>query len=76
MADFHKPGELGLTRETFFVVRLLELASVAVLLWFWWCVLSAAGFLFFCCFVFIMFSLRTRTAYGMYQTALAHLPLY
>ena len=44
-------GELGLTRGKCFVARRLELAAVAVLLCFWWCISSAAGFsFFFVCF--------------------------
>ena len=40
-------GELGLMRAACFVVSRLELAAVSVVLRFWWCVLSAAGFRFF-----------------------------
>ena len=52
MTDFHKPGiiqpgKLGLTRGACFAASRLELAAVAVLLWFWWCVLSAALFSYF-----------------------------
>lgn len=35
-------SELGLTHETCFVACDLELAAVAVLLWFWLCALRAA----------------------------------
>ena len=37
-------GEYGLTRETCFVARRLEVVAVAGLLWISWCVLGAAGF--------------------------------
>ena len=65
---YKEVGELRLMRGSCFVVRCLELVTVTVLLCIWWCVLSAAGFVFF--------FLRTHTAYGMYQAVLPDVPLY
>ena len=57
--------ELGLTLGSCFLVRRLELAAVAVILLFGWCVSTAAGFIYF-----RFYSLRTPSAYGKYQEAL------
>ena len=64
-------GEYGLTRGTCFVARRLDVVAVAGLLWIPWCVLGAAGFFCFFCFI-----LRTHTACCKYEAALPHLPLY
>ena len=54
-------GEYGLTRETCFVARRLEVVAVAGLLWISWCVWGAAGFrVFFFAFFFL-------NAYGPLQ---------
>ena len=65
--------ELGLTLGTCLVTRRLELAAVTVPLWFWWMVCFECGEISFC---FRLFLNRTHEAYGMYQAALPHLPLY
>ena len=54
-------GVPGRTRRTCFVASVLELAAVAVVLWFWWCVLNAAG----CRGGVRCFLHRTHTAYGL-----------
>ena len=65
-------GEYELTRG--FVARRLELVAAVGLLWISWCVLGAAGFLWF--FFRFLFFLRTHTACCKYEAALPHLPLY
>ena len=45
-------GECGLTRETCFVARCLQVVAVTGLLWISWCVLGASGFRFFFRFIF------------------------
>ena len=66
--------EYGLTRETRFVARRLEVVAVAGLLRISWCVLCTAGFI--SCFFFVFFFLRTHMACCKYEDALLHLPLY
>ena len=56
-------GEYGLTRETCFVARRLEVVAVAGLLWTSWCVLSGADF--FLCECFRFFS--SSNAHGLLQ---------
>lgn len=60
--------EIGLTSETSFVASRLGLAVVALLLW-----LFCGVFGMWRDFVFLF---RPNTAYGMYQAALPHFPLY
>ena len=67
-------GEYGLTRETCFVARGLEVVVVAGLLWMSWCVLGGADFFVF--FLFRFFLLRTHTACCNYEAGLRHLPPY
>ena len=55
-------GEYGLTRGTCFVARRLEVVAVAGLLWISWCVLDAAGFVFFRSFFFF-----SSNAHGLLQ---------
>ena len=57
-----KAGEYGVTRETCFVARRLEVVAVAGLLWISLCVLGAAGFRFFFVFFFVE---RTRSSASM-----------
>ena len=45
-------GEYGLTRGTCLVASRLEVVAAAGLLWISWCVLGAAGFRCFFCFIF------------------------
>ena len=61
-------GEYGLTRETCFVARRLEVVAVAGLLWISWCVLGGAGFFCFC-FFRVLFFLRTHSACCKYVDA-------
>jgi len=65
-------GEYGLTRWTCSVTRRVDAASVAVLLWTYWCVWVRWDFVF----TFLIFSLRTHTASCKYKAYLTHLPLY
>ena len=65
-------SEYGLARGTCFVARRPEVVAVAGLLWISWCVLGAAGFVFF----FPVFFLRAHTACCKYEAALPHLALY
>ena len=58
-----KAGEYGLTRETCFVARRLEVVAVAGLLWISWCVLGAAGLRV----VFFDFFLFSPNAHGLLQ---------
>ena len=62
-------GEYGLTRGTCFVARRVEVVAVAGLLWIWWCVLGAAGYI--SCFFF--FLERTRPAASMRLACLIYL---
>ena len=57
-------GEYGLTRETCFVARLLEVVAVAGLLWISWCVIGGAFFFVFFFSIFVFFE-RTRPAASM-----------
>ena len=66
-------GEYGLTRETCFVARGLEVVAVAGLLWISWCVLGGAGFRVFLSF---FFSSNAHAACCKYEAALPHLPIY
>ena len=73
-ADFTNPGSMeegehGLTRETCFVVRRLDVVSVAGLLWISWCFFGAAGFRAFLTFFFV----RTRPAASMRPPCLIYL---
>ena len=67
--------EYGLTRETRFVARRLEVVAVAGLLRISWCVLCTAGFI--SCFFFVFYSnfQRTRPAASMGPFCLIYLSL-
>ena len=65
-------GEYGLTRETCFVARHLELVAVAGLPWISWCVLGGADFFFFYFPIFVFFE-RTRLAASMRPPCLIYL---
>ena len=65
-------GEYGLTRETCFVARGLEVVAVAGLLWISWCVLGGADF-FHVLFADLFFYERTRPAASMRPPYLIHL---
>ena len=79
-AGSKEAGEFGLTHETRFVERCLEVVAVTGLMWVSWCVLGGADFFrFFRSFFF----LRTHNAYCKYEAAcrkyeatLPHVPLY
>ena len=58
-------GEYGLTRGMCFFARRLEMVAVAGLLRLSWCV--QGGVIFFVCFFFRPFFLRTHTAYCKYE---------
>ena len=67
-------GEYGLTRETCFVARRLEVVTVAGLLWISWCVLGGTDFSCFLLFDFFFF--RTHMACCKCdEAALPYLPL-
>ena len=76
-ADFYKPGsmearEYGLTRETCFVARRLEVAAVVGLLWISWCVLGGADFVVYF-FRFFPFFERKRPAESMRPPCLMYI---
>ena len=50
---YMEAGEHGLTRETSFVARRLEVVAVTGLLWISWCAFGAAGFRVFFFFFFL-----------------------
>ena len=67
---YMEAGEHGLTRETSFVARRLEVVAVIGLLWISWCVLGAAGVRVFHDFAFSNSCTRPLAARDPEQSAL------